>query len=169
MSQEVLHVGNMVPLAKRMILKLKVFGTEKWDCRLCTGHYFSYGTFPLTTTVTMLSIAFFWGIESCACQSTSAAARPFMYLLVCDRCTEGKGLLWSQAARAEWCTHETWAPFLALSFSASNCTGQVSFLSSLPPKWNRWAVSASSPCYMRVKHILMKTPPGQITMRATGS
>lgn len=160
-SQDVLNVGNVVPLASRMTLKLKFFGTEKWDCKLSTRHSFSYGTFPLTTTLTMISITFFWGIESRACRSPSPAARLFMYFLVCDRCTKGKGLLWSQAARAEWCTHETWALFLALSFSSSNDTEQISFLSSLPQKWNRWAESASSLCYMRMKHILMRTPPGR--------
>jgi len=59
MLQEALHVANVVLLVERIRLKPKVFGTEKWDCELCTGHYFSYGTFTLTITVAILGMTFF--------------------------------------------------------------------------------------------------------------
>lgn len=57
-SQEALHVANVVPLFTKNRLKRKVFETEKWECELCTGCYFSCGSFTLTITVTRLSVTF---------------------------------------------------------------------------------------------------------------
>lgn len=168
MSQDILNVGNVVPLANRMILKLKFFGTEKWDCKLSTRHSFSYGTFLLTTTVTMLSITFFWGIESRACQSTSAAARLFMYFLVCDRCTRGKGLLWSQAARAEWCTRDMSAlPGVVIQRIKWHPANQLPWLSASKVKQMGWI--SFLPLLQEDEAHTDENSPWQTTLRATGS